>query len=411
MYRALQMMVAASSTVLVILAVLQVLCATYFLTIPGFGAINSLLFLCCGIGSSFCILYLPTIEFTKTTLINRQTVLKLLNIAALLPISYSLARSILDNTPLKIEYADMLPIIGVMCQRFLNGRFNQVYQPIPEMWNGIQPIYLPALWLPFCSSFFFHFDMRWITVGGIWLSVLLCILPAWKRACTVLFYVFALLTLLAWLHLDQTHNVIRLSEEGVIFFYYSLLAVAILSGDARAIGSTIALCLLSRYAIIGWLPFAVICLLYNRQYKFLMKALAAGGLVSALLILPFGTKFLSFQLQLPHQYIGHAERVWRETPAHFYNSLGMAKFFGPSHVQLLHTILVWGSFLVPLLFFIFLRKRNFSNTNILLAGLQVSLSFFYNFLDVPYLYLFYTPVFVSLVVAGWALRHTDKSIG
>ncbi|MDB5206942.1 MAG: hypothetical protein JWR72_2017 [Flavisolibacter sp.] len=397
--------------VLVLLAVLQVLCATYFLTIPRFGAVNSLLFLCCGIGSSFCILYLPPFTFKKAIIINKQALLKLLSIAALLPLSYSVAKNILDNTPLRIEYADMLPIIGVMCHRFLNGQFNQIYQPIPEIWNGIQPIYLPALWLPFCTSALFHFDMRWVTVGGIWLSIILCILPAWKRNSITLFYVLALLVLLAWLHLDQTHNVIRLSEEGVVFFYYSLMVVAIISGNALFIGGTAALCLLSRYAIIGWLPFAAIYLLYNRQYKFLMKTLAAGTLVAALLIMPFGTKFLSFQLQLPHQYIAHAKRVWKETPEHFYQSLGMAKIFGPSHVQLLHTILVWGTFIVPILFFMFLRKKGFSTINFLLAGFQLSLSFFYNFLDVSYLYLFYTLVFVSLVIAGWSLTCSYKRIG
>jgi hypothetical protein len=410
MHGALQKLASHSIIVFVIVAAIQVLCATYFLNIPGFGAVNSVLFLCCGIGSSFCILYLPSIEFSKVAIINRQSLLKLLGVVALLPISYSLARNILDSTPLRIEYADMLPVIGVMCYRFLAGQFNQIYQPIHEIWNGVQPIYLPALWLPFCTSFLFHFDMRWVTVGGIWLSVALCILPAWKKNSTVLFYVSALLVLLTWLHFNQTNNVIRLSEEGVIFFYYSLMAVAIISGNAWFIGAAAAICLLSRYAIIGWLPFAVICLLYKREYKLLLKALAAGSVVAALLILPFGLNFLSLQLQLPQQYISHAERVWKETPEHFYQSLGMAKFFGPSHFNLLHIILVWGSFLVPLLFFIFLRKKNFSTVTNLLAGFQLSLSFFYNFLDVSYLYLFYTPVFVSLVIAGWCLTGSNRRI-
>lgn len=400
----------ASTTVIVVLAAVQVLCATYFLTLPGFGSINSLLFLFCGIGSSFCILYLPPINFYKAVIINRQLLLKFVSIAALLPVSYSIARNILNSTPLQIEYADMLPIIGVMCQRFLNGQMASVYSPIPEIWDGIQPIYLPAMWLPFCTSLLFDFDMRWVTVGGIWLSVALCILPAWRRKNTPLVYAAVLLVLLAWLHLHPTHNVIRLSEEGVIYFYYSILTVAIISGNAWAIGATAALCLLSRYAIIGWLPFAIICLLYKREYKFLLKSLAAGSLAAALFILPFGTKFLAFQLQMPYQYISHAEKVWRETPEHFYRSLGMAKFFGSSHVELLHTILVGGTFLVPVLLFIFIRKKGFNTVNILLAGLQLTLSFFYNFLDVSYLYLFYTPVFVSLVIAGWALT-TGSKIG
>jgi hypothetical protein len=40
---------------------------------------------------------------------------------------------------------------------------------------------------------------------------------------------------------------------------------------------------------------------------------------------------------------------------------------------------------------------------VMLSCFQLSISFFYNFLDVSYLYLYYTPVFVSLVIAGYAL--------
>src|SRR5206468_10379966 len=119
------------------------------------------------------------------------------------PISYQLSRHIMDNTPLQIEYADMLPIMKVMCRRFINGEWRQVYQPIPEIWHGIQPIYLPALWMPFTTSLIFHFDMRWITVCGIWLSVLICIWPAWKKNYFQIILPLALLILLAWLHFDK----------------------------------------------------------------------------------------------------------------------------------------------------------------------------------------------------------------
>src|SRR4028119_166964 len=118
-----------SVAVFVFLSVVQVLCATYFLTAPGFGALNSLLFLACGLGSSFCILYLPPIEFSTVVIINRQLLLKLLSVMAFLPVSYSVVRNTLDSTPVQIEYADMLPVIGVMCQRFLSGHINDVYSP------------------------------------------------------------------------------------------------------------------------------------------------------------------------------------------------------------------------------------------------------------------------------------------
>src|SRR5437667_546524 len=115
--------------IILALAVLQVLSATYLLNIPDFYAISSCLFLLSGIGISIYLLEIPWIQFHKTAIIKKQLLLKILIIAFLLPVSYQLARHIMDNTPLQIEYADMLPIMKTMGRRWLNGHWQQVYQP------------------------------------------------------------------------------------------------------------------------------------------------------------------------------------------------------------------------------------------------------------------------------------------
>lgn len=389
-------------------ALVQTLCATYFLSIPGFAAAASLLFVACQLVSCVCLLHLPPLFVRRTTFVNGQSVPKLLVAGALLPVSCLLARSIMDGTPLQIEYADMLPIIGVMCNRFLRGNLRQVYQPIPQIWNGVHPVYLPALWLPFCASLLFRFDMRWTTVVCLWGGVLFCLLPVWKHRKLIPLYAASLLLLLLWLHTEKTNNFIRLTEEGVVVFYYSLLTVALLCGNAWLTGIAVALCLLSRYAVIGWLPFAVLISFAKREYRFLGKATVAGGAVAALLVLPFGVEFLEQQLRLPQQYIAHAQRVWHENPEFFSHSLGLAKFFGPERTNLLHWILVGGTFAAPLLFFLAVYKKDFRTVNVLLAGFQLSLCFFYAFIEVSYLYLFYTPVFAGLVMAGWAMSVSKK---
>jgi hypothetical protein len=403
------------SSIILLLAFLQVLCATYFSYIPDFYAVNSFLFLFAGMGITICLVKISPIRSQRLHILNRQLLLKILLVILLLPISYQLARRILDGTPLQIEYADMLPIIKTMCRRFLSGQWNQIYQPIPEIWNGVQPIYLPALWLPFSFSLILDFDLRWITVCGIWLSVLLCLLPSWKRGWRPFLLVLSLLILLTWLHVDTGNNVIRLTEEGVVFFYYALLTVAIVLYNQWLVGTAVALCMLSRYSLVGWIPFAILFLLFTKQYAFLLKTTAAtAGAMLLILILPFGTQPLLFHLHLQRDYISQATKVWREHPEFFNHSLGMAKFFGANHITLLHTILVTGTFLVPLIFLFALRKGNLRQPNILLAGFQLSVTFFYNFIDVSYLYLFYTPVFVSLVIGGWSisgkpLRHQPRS--
>ena len=392
-----------STLPIVILAILQVLSATYFLEIPNFQALDSFLFLFTGVGVSFCLLQIPAIQIRKVSILNRQLLLKLLLIGLLLPISYQLARHIMDDNPLRYENADMLPIIKSMNQRFLNGQWKQVYQPIPEIWNGIRPIYLPAMWMPFGLSLIFDFDIRWITVCGIWLSVILCVLPIWKKLSPAIFLMSAFLILLAWLHTNDDNGVIELTEEGVVFFYYSLLATALILNNPWLLGISVATCLLSRYSFIGWIPFTVLYLLLRKEYKFLLRTSIMASIVGLVLILPFGIGPLLYHLHLHDDYISHAARVWHDEPDTYFETLGMAKFFGASHIKLLHFILVGGSFLIPLSLLLFFRKKISTQPNILLAGFQLTLTFFYNFLDVTYLYLYYTPVFVSLLIASWSL--------
>lgn len=391
---------------IVLLAVIQVFCATYFLRFEKFNVANSILFLLCGIGIGFSLLKLPSLQVHKPLLIRRQFLYKILAVAILLPVSYQLSRHIMDNTLLQPENADMLPIMKRMGTRFLDGAWHHVYDPIPEIWNGIRPIYLPAMWLPFTSSLIFDFDMRWITICGIWLSVLLCVLPGiWTRNILHILYGLTLLVLLAWLHFDPVNNVIRLTEEGVVFFYYSLMAIAIISGNPWLIGISAALCLLSRYAIIGWIPFAGLYLIITHRYSYLLKILISGSLVVLIiLIFPFGISPLLYHLKFPSHYIAQASRVWNENPEYFYTSPGLAKIFGQAHIQLLHTVLLSGTFIIPFLFLFFLKKRSIAPNIAMLSCFQLCITFFYSFIDVSYLYLYYTPVFVSLVIAGWILK-------
>ena len=86
--------------------------------------------------------------------------------------------------------------------------------------------------------------------------------------------------------------------------------------------------------------------------------------------------------------------------------MGFAKFFGPGRTELLHKLLLFTSIFIPLIFVIGcfgwekIAKKKLSN--IPLACLKLTLVFAIVFIDVPYLYLFYTSSIVSLlmIVAG-----------
>ena len=321
----------------------------------------------------------------------------------------------MDATPLGIEHADMLPIIKVMGQRFLQGDIHTVYSPIAEIWGGIQPIYLPALWMAFVPALIFDFDLRWITVTGILISAIAALYHVVFKILNGLsiILIVSLLLLMGWFHFDKINNVIRLTEEGVVFVFYSLMVYALVSGKSWLIGAGAAFCLLSRYALIGWIPCAALYWLWNKEYLKLTKAFIAGAIiVLLLLIIPFGWSVMEMLVKVPGHYTEHAKMVWERNPEYFYHSLGMAKFFGPSQISNLHFILVTGTFLTPLVFLGYSlkkKKKGIKINNFLLASFQLSISFFYSFLDVSYQYLYYTPVFISLIIASISLANKKIS--
>jgi hypothetical protein len=395
---------------ILICAFLQALCSTLFLKIEDFHAVNSVLFFVSGLTISFLLLFLRRHDQKNESLISRRGILILsFMMLPLLVISYSVCREIMDKTPLHPDHADMLPVMKVMSERFLNGEISKVYDTIPTIWNGIQPIYLPAMWMPFSLAQIFDFDLRWITVAGLWLATLIIlILSKIKLSPPQASIAISLLLLMAFLHFEKTSNVIRLTEEGIVILYYCFLVYAIFSKNPWLIGVAILLCVLSRYSFAGWLPFFLIFCLYEKKYALLAKAfsIAVIGII-VLVVIPFGFAPLSLHLNLPEKYISHSLNVWNSNPEFFYQSLGFAKFFGPANVEFLHNFLLYGSFLIPVLFFVLIRKRKGLDFYIVLAScLQLSITIFYNFLDVSYLYLYYTPVFVSLAISATIVSPT-----
>ena len=69
-----------------------------------------------------------------------------LSVLLMFVIGLPFVASLYDNHPIDYKIADMLPIMDIMVERFMSGE--NPYKIIPEIWGGMQPIYLPAMWLP-----------------------------------------------------------------------------------------------------------------------------------------------------------------------------------------------------------------------------------------------------------------------
>src|ERR1035437_5321069 len=126
-----------------------------------------------GIGIALCALLfqeLTPFSFKKAEFANAIGYYRIAGVCIIGAGMYFLSKYRMGDAVIDINNADMLPIIRVMNQRFISGQWYHIYDPIPEIWNGIRPIYLPAMWLPFVPSIIFKFDMRWITVGGLFFA-------------------------------------------------------------------------------------------------------------------------------------------------------------------------------------------------------------------------------------------------
>ena len=394
----------------------ETLSSTWLLKFTGWAPFLSILYFISGMSIPLLLLSFPVVKLprpAKRHLLSHTTHYRLILIGLIALAMYSWCRYWFEEIPIDINNADMLPIIKVMGERFVAGHHKNVYDTIPWIWNGIQPIYLPAMWLPYVPAIAIGLDIRWITMAGLLFSFsvfLFLYKPEIHRYLSFLTGVLAFL-LFWWILADNTPGIISVSEEGVVIAYYVLLVLSLISGNPWWIGITASLCMLSRYSLVGWIPAYTLYLLLDKKWKDIGVFALTGALCFILLfLLPVGWQTVNRLSHLPGNYVPFAARVWKDSPDVFSSAPGLAYFFGPGRIAILHRLLVSLSFIVPSGFVLYCYRRNKRTpaANVSLAALKLSLVIFYCFIDVPYLYLFYTSSFVSLVIVTMLVRIRDE---
>jgi len=389
----------------------ETLSVTWLLKIPGWAPFCSLLYFSSGIAIALLLtrgpqLRLPALQkraWTRPVNHYRAIVTGLVALAA-----WSWCRYWFEEMPIDITNADMLPIIKVMGERFIAGQHSHVYDIIPWIWKGTQPIYLPAMWLPYVPAIFLGLDMRWIAVGGLLFGFATFIFLYRPGGYTNFFLGVITFLLFWWLVADNTPGIVSVSEEGMVIGYYALLVLALVSGKPWLTGIAISLCMLSRYALIGWIPAYLLCLALEKKWRQLSIITLTGMLCFVLLfLLPVGFDTFVRLAKLPGDYVAFAGRVWKDSPDVFSTAPGFAWFFGPKHMGELHRLLIALTFISPVVVVIFGRRQN--GANLPLAALKLGLMIFFCFIDVPYLYLFYTSSFISLIALTLLFRGPEQA--
>lgn len=436
----------------------ETLSVTWCLKIPGWAPFLSILYFGSGIGIALLLLFFPVLQlpsFEKKALRAPINHYRLVIIGLITLVLYSWCQYWFEEMPIDITNADMLPIIKVMGERFIAGQHSHIYDIIPWIWKGTQPIYLPAMWLPYVPAIALGIDMRWIAIAGLLFAFGAFVflyrplttgrgtasvpagdslsssggavpssgdqasssgdpVPSSGVAASHRSFFLGVLAFLLfwWVVADNTPGIVSVAEEGTVIAYYVLLVLALASGKPWLTAIAVSLCMLSRYALVGWVPAYLLYLVLEKKWKPLFILTLTGiGCFVLLFLVPVGwTTFVRLAL-LPGDYIGFAGRVWKDSPDVFSTAPGFAWFFGPKRIAVLHRLLITLSFVVPSLFVIFCKWKSAKTkiVNIPLAALKISLVVFYCFIDVPYLYLFYTSSFVSLIILVLALREEKVS--
>ena len=131
----------------------------------------------------------------------------------------------LVDIPIDFHNADMIPVLKIQAQRFLN--FENVYNDI-VMWKSEKPIYLTFMWLPFSISEFFKFDARWIPL--LWTLVGVFFLAKMSYRANFLLPsvlgIFSVYSIFNFM-ITQDKNTVVWAEEGITVGYYIFLGYAL----------------------------------------------------------------------------------------------------------------------------------------------------------------------------------------
>ncbi|MEL6969160.1 MAG: hypothetical protein AAFZ63_20875 [Bacteroidota bacterium] len=309
--------------------------------------------------------------------------------------------------PLDYTFADMLPIIQIMGERWLAGE--AVYEIIPEIWGGMQPIYLPVMWLVYVPAIILDVDMRVINLLMLVLVSALVLEP-WRKSTwqTLFLRLTLLLTLLVYV-LYFYSTFITISEEPVVVGFYVALAYAVLREHRLLLIIALTSCFLSRYTLIFWVIvyFGYLLWQHNRRQT-LWVMLGTGTLVVILLILSQGIYQLELFISLKDDYLDSfqdPDLAWR-TQNTVSKNIGIARFLAFDHLIYLHRALFWVSLALPVLLFTWYHIRRLAVPLAIFAicSLKLCLVYFFNFNALPYSYLFYTSTFLSVLLFSQLLN-------
>lgn len=326
------------------------------------------------------------------------------------------AWKVFEANPVNIANSDIIPLIkDLYLQRFFNGEF--VYAPVTGYGYGTwTPNYLPLHWGPFILSAICHMDHRWIPVLFFLAATFLFTREATKTNTGMPGFLlhmclpFLLLFSILWKQTaDFAHTV-----ELLIMSWYLFLSVSFFSRSpvARALG--VIGPLLSRYSFAFWLPAYFAYLFRAGTRKFFVFLVTLIVLSGVLYIVPFLLKdpgiFMrgnqAWETAALGEWKGQSWQAPGDAPFQLFQGVGFASWFYTYYpgnllekLSACRTALLAMSLLAGIVCLVITWRYKGRRGDLLqLCLLKGFLTVFYACMIVPYVYLFWVPMVVSIVI-------------
>lgn len=341
--------------------------------------------------------------------------------------SILLAHHTISLHPLNINQSDIIPFIDeVFVKRFINDEY--VYSNYSGFNYGtFTPGYLPFHWGPFLLSKLIHLNYQWV-------STIVFLL-----ACSVyLFYLIKHIQNNRWLLLNVSLPFLVLfliylksggsgvqSIEVLVLGYYLLLSISIFSKSLFVKSVGIVFPLLSRYSFLFWIPVYFYNLLKSNLKIFLLVSVIVTSIVLLFFVIPFVLPNPEILLKMNANYITSTVEEWNgqswqaptDRPFQLFQGIGFASWFYKfgsgslvSKIELTKTFLFAISSIVMLLLVVFYTKiREIIDKDLFsLLALKLMLTIFYALIMIPYDYLNWVPIIISIVILS-RINHSYKS--
>lgn len=358
--------------------------------------------------------------------INRKYIWYLFSGLTLIFICWSFI--IFHKYPVNVSQSDIIPFIReVMVKRFLSGE--SVYAPVQfnAYPTAFTPNYLPFQWGPFLVASLLNIDLRWTWVILFLGATAFYIhqLPKKENYPVKLLLNTTLPFIVVFsIYLKQAGDAAH-TIEILIMSYYLFLAASLFVKNNLIRGLALTFPVLSRFSFLFWLPVYFYSGFRAQWKKYLSLGLIFTGLILLFFVIPFVLPNPSFLKSFNDIYLDGAIGEWNgqswqqpgDRPFQLFQGMGFASWFYfffegslTEKILALKTSLMVAcliSMILPLIFFSKARKV-ISHQLFSLLALKFCLTLFYAFILVPYIYLFWVPLMVSVVIVSQLNMRIDR---